>query len=475
MKRALPGLTIKAALVLGFGATFGLWLFAGFYFAARMAEVQRDSAAVNERYMRAQELLGDVRTQVLLGSVFVRDALLDNDPGQADDYRRYVEDTYRSVDESLQRYVPILSDFQNDERARVERLRSEIDVFRATLVEVLRTDRSRWRDEAMTILASIMPRRQAVLSVSEEVQSLNRSAFVRQQEEVAQLYSETQRRVWETLGFALTASLAIALFATAYVGRLERDLQRQRLKDQQNTTDLQRLSTKLVTAQEEERRTIARELHDEIGQVLMAIKVEIALAQRTIEATGGSGALLDDAQSITDGALHTVRDLSHLLHPALLDDLGLPAAVNWYLGGFGKRHGIDVELLHERMDERLMPEIEAALYRIVQEALTNVAKHARATLALIYLRRAGESVLVTIEDNGVGFEPGQARRGLGLIGIRERVAHLQGTVHIDSAPGKGTRITVDLPARVRVEATDTADAETPNITPSLNTPEVLLG
>ena len=474
MKRALPGLTIKAALVLGFGATFGLWLFAGFYFAARMAEVQRDSAAVNERYMRAQELLGDVRTQVLLGSVFVRDALLDNEPGAAVTYRRHVEDTYRTVDESLRQYVPILNN-SVEERERVERLRAEIDGFRSTLVEVLRTDPSRWRDDAWTLVSRIMPRRDSVLVVSDNVQSLNRIAFVQQQQEVAQIYSETQRRVWETLGFALTASLAIALFATAYVGRLERDLYRQRLKDQQNTTDLQRLSTKLVTAQEEERRTIARELHDEIGQVLMAIKVEIALAQRTIEATGGSGALLDDAQSITDGALHTVRDLSHLLHPALLDDLGLPAAVNWYLGGFGKRHGIDVELLHERMDERLMPEIEAAIYRIVQEALTNVAKHARATLALVYLRRAGESVLVTIEDNGVGFEPGQARRGLGLIGIRERVAHLQGTVHIDSAPGKGTRITVDLPARVRTEAPESADADAPGLTPSLNTPEVLLG
>jgi signal transduction histidine kinase len=207
----------------------------------------------------------------------------------------------------------------------------------------------------------------------------------------------------------------------------------------------------------------------------MAIKVEIALAQRTIEATGGSGALLNDAQSITDGALHTVRDLSHLLHPAMLDDLGLPAALDWYLSGFGRRHGITVELLHERMDERLEPQTEAAIYRIVQEAMTNVAKHARAAVAVVFVRRVDDTVLVTIEDNGIGFDPERARRGLGLIGIRERVAHLEGTVLIDAAPGRGTRLTINLPARLAARDENPAQLDTPDTTPTLARPEAILG
>ena len=116
----------------------------------------------------------------------------------------------------------------------------------------------------------------------------------------------------------------------------------------ENTHDLQRLSAKLITAQEEERRTIARELHDEVGQVLTAIKVELALAQTAIEAAGVTPRVLDDARSIADGALQTVRDLSHLLHPSMLDDLGLRAAIDWYLRGFSRRHDIAVELLHDR-------------------------------------------------------------------------------------------------------------------------------
>jgi len=474
MERLGPrALTIKAALALGFGATFGLWLLAGYYFSQRMADVQRESAAVNLRYMEAQEQLSTVRTQVLFGSLHVRDALLDPDPGSVGGYRRRVEETYANVDARLREYVPILN--SATERERVDGLRREIDGFRTTLLDVLASDRRQWRTEARLILNRLSPRRALVMEVSDKIQTLNRSTFVQQQEALAEIYATTQRRVWETLGLAVAASLAIALLATVYVGRLETDLQGQRRKELQTTRDLQRLSTKLVTVQEEERRTIARELHDEVGQVLMAIKVEIALAQRRIEAAGGPGRLLDDAESITDGALNTVRDLSHLLHPALLDDLGLPAALDWYLTRFGKRHGITVELLSERMDVRLAPEIEAALYRIVQEAMTNVAKHARAAVAIVYLRRDDEVVLVTIEDNGIGFEPAQARRGLGLIGIRERVAHLQGTVHVDAAPGRGTRLTIGLPARTRTPAAEPADLDTAATVHPVTRPEAIVG
>lgn len=221
-----------------------------------------------------------------------------------------------------------------------------------------------------------------------------------------------------------------------------------------NTRDLQRLSAELINAQEDERRSIARELHDEVGQVLTAIKVELAVAQRTIASRGDSANILEDAQAIADGAIHTVRDLSHLLHPAMLDDLGLSAAIDSYLRGFRRRHGIQAELLHEQMDERLASQIETAGYRIVQEALTNVAKHAKAMSCRVYLQRLARTVLITIEDDGTGFdvletESAGARKGLGLISMRERVSQLQGTMRIESGPGKGTRVTVELPALSR--------------------------
>ena len=122
-REPLQRLTIRAALLLAFGLTFGIWLFAGYYFTRRIAEVERQAATVNARYMQAQELLSTVRAQVLLGSVYVRDALLDPDPATADDYRRQVEETYRSVNQALQQYVPVLD--SSMEREHVARLHLE--------------------------------------------------------------------------------------------------------------------------------------------------------------------------------------------------------------------------------------------------------------------------------------------------------------------------------------------------------------
>jgi signal transduction histidine kinase len=341
------------------------------------------------------------------------------------------------------------------EQERIVRLRHDLDDFRRTMLDVLSTDNRRWPFEARELLRRrIMPKRESVMHVSEEVQGLNREAFVQQQVDIALLYRATQRRVWETVGLALAASIAIALAATIYAGRLERRIQQQRLRDVETARDLQRLSSQLLTAQEEERRSIARELHDEVGQVLTAIKVELAVAQRSLEAAGANADALRDAKSITDGALHTVRDLSRLLHPAMLDDLGLGATIDWYLKGFGKRHGVRIELLQDRMDERLTAEIEANAYRIVQEALTNVAKHAQASMCRVFLQRLPHTLLITVEDDGIGFRPEKASlpgasRGIGLLGIRERVVHLRGDLRLESAPGKGTRLTVELPARER--------------------------
>jgi signal transduction histidine kinase len=418
-----------------------------------MAEVQRDATAINQRYMNAQELLSTVRAQLLIGSVYARDALLDPNPEASETYRRQLHSTYTAVDAALDRYVPVLD--TPVEQARVNRLRQEVDTFRATMLEVLESRNAHGGAEARLLLQRrIVPKREVVIRASEEVQALNREAFVQQQNTIAEVHRVVQRRVWQQLGLALFGSLGIALFASLYAGRLEGHLRRQRSRDAQNTEDLQRLSAKLITAQEEERGCIARELHDEVGQVLTAIKMELAVAQTAIEASGGPPRVLEDARVITEGALQTVRDLSLLLHPAMLDDLGLPAALDWYLRGVSKRYDLRATLHQEGMAERLAVETEVAAFRIVQEALTNVVKHARATSSSVALHRDGQTLNLTIEDDGIGCDlvgiGSKERRGLGLVGIRERVTQLRGSFRIDRGAAGGTKIVVALPARSRV-------------------------
>jgi signal transduction histidine kinase len=181
--------------------------------------------------------------------------------------------------------------------------------------------------------------------------------------------------------------------------------------------------------------------------------VELNVAQRaTIEWQPlRAQTALAEAQSITGGALRTVRSLSQLLHPAALDDLGLPAAIDSALRGLQRRHRIRAELHQTAMPDRLSREVELAAYRIVQEALNNVGRHAQATRCDVTLTHLPDRLVVEVEDNGVGFLEDHDRpivaRGLGLVSARERATRLGGTFDILSTPGHGTRLIVTLPDR----------------------------
>jgi signal transduction histidine kinase len=233
--------------------------------------------------------------------------------------------------------------------------------------------------------------------------------------------------------------------------RLERRLVDQRLREEQISADLHRLSARVISVQEEERRRIARELHDEVGQALSAVNLELTGAQQYLQRTGTESDLLREARVLADGALRSVRDLSQLLHPSVLEDLGLSAALRSFLNGFGRRTGTNVAFHDDGTLKRLTPEAELTVYRIVQEAMTNIARHASATRVEIRLAEEDGHLSVVVEDDGVGFDARDVERpgrqgGLGLLGIRERVSQLGGTVRIDSVIGRGTRLEVTIPA-----------------------------
>ena len=453
--RAIDRLTIRAVTFLGFAVTVALWMYAGYQLTRRMSEVERESAALDQRYVHAQELLSTVRAEILIASVYVRDALLDPRQEPAV-YRRQADGAFDRIDMALQQYVPVLDSVA--ERNRIDRLKREIDDFRATLADVLASDSRRWAADARLLSRRIVSRREAAIGLSEDAQTLNRASFVQQQAGNAEIYRNAQDQVWRQLGLALAASLGVALLATLYAGRLENQLREQRAKDAQHSADLQRLSSRLISAQEDERRTIARELHDEIGQALTAIKVELSLANKTVEAAGAPAHVLDDARAIAEHALTTVRDLSQLLHPAMLDDLGLPAAIDWYIRGYSRRYGIRVDFVQESITTRFAHDIEMAAFRIVQEALTNAAKHADSPTCRIRLTRLPGALAVSIEDDGRGFEfdSNASRRGLGLLSIRERVAQLGGVARIESSLGAGTRVYVEFPTTVKINGVDSA-------------------
>jgi signal transduction histidine kinase len=198
------------------------------------------------------------------------------------------------------------------------------------------------------------------------------------------------------------------------------------------TTELEQLTRLLLRAQEDERRRIARELHDEAGQALTAVKIELDLDGHR------------DAGEKVGRALAQVRDLSNLLRPSALDDLGLTAALRALAADVSERSRIKVDLDIETGGRTFPPEIEVVLYRVVQEALTNIVRHARATWVRAQLGLRGPEVLLTVEDDGQGIAPG-AEPKLGLLGMQERVTAAGGTLIIGTNADKGVRLTARIP------------------------------
>ena len=211
---------------------------------------------------------------------------------------------------------------------------------------------------------------------------------------------------------------------------------------------LQILSRRVVDVQEEERRRLARELHDEIGQVLTAIGMNL----QAIMAAGvqADPRRLEECLAIVDRAFLQVRDLALDLRPPMLDDLGLAAALRWLVDRQAQRDGLIVHIVAESKEPALPLELATACYRIAQEALTNVTRHAGARQVWVELQQGEDEVRLVVRDEGVGFDPEEARRpargsGLGLLGMEERVRLLGGRIAIESAPGQGTAIRVRFP------------------------------
>jgi two-component system NarL family sensor kinase len=226
----------------------------------------------------------------------------------------------------------------------------------------------------------------------------------------------------------------------------------------QRTAALQNLSQRLLKAQDEERRRVARDLHDSTGQTLTALKMGLAALEQKLKQTQFSSDMMSEITALADQALQEIRTTSYLLHPPLLDEAGFTSAAQWYVDGFGKRSGIKVKLDLATKHERLPIMIETALFRVLQESLTNVHRHSGALEVSIRFQYQAETVMLEIRDCGRGIPTELLNRlretspeaGVGLAGMRERLNELNGKLEIES-DGHGTsmRAIVPLPAIAR--------------------------
>jgi PAS domain S-box-containing protein len=221
---------------------------------------------------------------------------------------------------------------------------------------------------------------------------------------------------------------------------------------------LRALASRLQTAQEVERTYIAREIHDEFGQRLTAIKMDLAwLADRIPRTETSMQEKLAGLADLVQDTIQNIRRIASDLRPGLLDDLGLVAAMDWYISDWSSRHGIPVRVHLTKKEQPFSRDVSTALYRILQEALTNTARHALASHVEIRFRMEKDSAMLSIQDDGKGIPQNEiySPNSIGLLGMRERTRQIGGRIEIERKPGQGTTVTVHLPLnRIRVEAED---------------------
>ena len=230
------------------------------------------------------------------------------------------------------------------------------------------------------------------------------------------------------------------------LNRLEQDTR----TIERHSRQIQVMSAQVLRAQEEERRRIARELHDETSQALNALLLSIDMAEEVLRSANVPAECLErlrGSKHLTTQTLDAIHNLAFDLRPTILDDLGLVASVRWYAKRQSETYGLQILVEADGLEERLPDQTEVALFRVVQEALTNVAKHANASLARVRLQRSEAGIDLTVQDNGQGFDPAEVQSDrLGLFGIQERVTLLGGSLEVDSSRGHGTKLAVRIPA-----------------------------
>jgi signal transduction histidine kinase len=331
-------------------------------------------------------------------------------------------------------------------------LRQELGGYWRSLDPALSWGPRQRRDQGYAFLRDIVyPRRTEMLHLADRIAAVNEMQLDRGDQELGRLFDGFRARLVMTLAATLALGALVAAASMRRILHLEAQTARQLDLLVQARREGQELSARLLETQESERKALSRELHDAVGQSLSAVLMELrnlgaALppAAQGPAAPQGPREHLGTIRRLVEGAVEMVRNMALMLRPSMLDDLGLVPALQWQAREVSRRTGMRVDVAAEEVADELPDEHRTAIYRMVQEALTNAGKHSGARTVRITLEAEDGAVRLAVQDDGRGFAVAEVR-GLGLLGIQERVANLGGTLRVASEPGRGTLLAVTLP------------------------------
>ncbi len=417
-------------------------------------EIYAQLDQLNTHHREAENKLRRLRGDVHLSSIYIRDYLLDTDNEHAPEYRQRLEELRNShavTVGQLRKLLPPAAVPRIDslDKRLNEYWQAFDPLFEWSMYEkIMRSGRFLRRE--------VLPRREAVLSITTEIELLNNTNVASQRAEVARRLEVFRDDLHRRLRRALLLGFVVALVAVLRLRGLEHRSNRQRLAAEEAEQEMRLLSQQLVSAQEEERKKLTRELHDHVGQMLTALRMEISRADRARDSSDARLAITE-AKRLLDTILRSVRDLVMGLRPSMLDDFGLQPALEWHVRDFRRRFGIPVDLRLTGDLDSLPDQYRTCVYRIVQEALTNCARHAQAGRVEVSVDFEHNTIDLIVSDDGIGITP-RPVRGAGLLGIEERVRELHGSFDVRSRQPGGTRLHVTLPVITPIQEVKHASA-----------------
>jgi signal transduction histidine kinase len=442
MRRSILLAAAFAALLLVIGASaFAVW--------RNARNAQERVAALHNAHMQAGSALGAIRASVYLNGILTRDYLLDSDPAHSQQYidqfgaiRAKTEESFRMLEFSGQ---------DDEQKAALQHLREELNAYWDLTELILDWSSEEKRAQRSAMLRQRVRRRQEIFALAEQVERLITSNFIRERQRITTAEQEFRSSLGWTTAVALLLGFGIAGATLARMVSLER-------QSQAAESELRLLTGQIRTAQEQERKYLSRELHDQVGQMLTGLRMELASIARThADPESDFASRIACAKGTVENTLRVVRNIAMLLRPSMLDDLGLTPALTWLVKEISRSSGIEI---HSEVDPALdsLPDAHrTCVFRVVQEALTNASRHSGARRVEVTLTSAGAWVEGAIADDGHGFEPSK-HRGLGLLGMEERVKELGGSVRVVSSPGRGARVELHLPLPPEKELPSDTDA-----------------
>jgi signal transduction histidine kinase len=433
----------RTALLAGaFAALLLVTGFSGFAIWRNATNAQAKISSLYNTHVEAETALASMRANVYLTGILTRDYLLDPQSGRAKEDKLRLQGIGNRISEEFRLLRSAARAAKNDdELAALDQLEKGVDAYWDSTLQMLDWPTALVRRQRSDFLRARVSRRDQIDQFAGKVEALMSSGFSRTKEQMAHTDLQFRSSLAWTACIALFLCIGIAGTAMFRMNKLER-------QSDLSQAELRRLSGQVRTAQEQERRLLSRELHDEVGQMLTGLRMELSGIARLNKSTSSEVAVrIGHAKGIVEKTLQVVRNIAMLLRPSMLDDLGLTPALTWLVKETARASGIQMEADIDSKLDSLPDSYRTCLFRVVQEALTNVAKHSFAAKATVSLRKTAAGwVTGIITDDGKGFDPSAMQReGIGLLGMRERVRELGGELHVISKPRQGTKIELRLP------------------------------